>query len=161
MKPHCKRKNVRPRQGAALVEFALVLPVMFLFFAAMVEFTRVLMLQHTADTAAYEAARAAMVPGATSLEAEQEADELLSAAGLKGASTFVDPLTITQETPFVTVRVEVPVAPNSWITSQFFQDASVQSEVTLLTERSPIVRLTGMPQIRAKKQKMTGPKPKI
>ncbi|GAB5513981.1 TadE/TadG family type IV pilus assembly protein [Rhodopirellula baltica] len=150
-----------PRQGAALVEFAVVLPVIMLFLTAMVEISRILMLQHTADTAAYEAARCAMVPGATVTEAEWEAHALIEAAGLTNTAVTVTPAEITEETAFITVRVEVPANDNSWMLSSQFTDVVVASEVTLLTERSPIVRLTGIPGLKAKKSKLKGEKPEI
>ncbi|MBB3210585.1 Flp pilus assembly protein TadG [Rhodopirellula rubra] len=159
LRPRGSRK--RSRQGAALVEFAIVLPVMMLFFTAMIEISRILMLQHTADTAAYEAARSAMVPGATVSEAELEAQILLDAAGLVATQVTVSPSVITEETAFITVRVEVPVEENCWITPDQFTNSAVVSEVTLLTERSPIVRLTGIPELKAKKSKLKGEKTEL
>ncbi|WP_419194232.1 TadE family protein [Novipirellula herctigrandis] len=144
------------RTGAALVEFAMVLPVMILFFTAMIEISRALMLQHTADTAAYEAARAAMVPGAIAEDAISEANQLLTSVGLDGTTVSVTPENIDEETGFITVLVNVPIAQNSWITPDFFTGLSVSSEVTLLTERSPIVRLTAVPLLKTKKTKMKG-----
>lgn len=118
-------------------------------------------MQHTADTAAYEAARSAMVPGATADEAVTEANLLLSAAGLTNATITVSPSEITEETGFISVSIEVPVAVNSWITPTHFQSFSVVSEVTLLTERSPIVRLTSLPEMKSKKTKNKGTKPEV
>lgn len=149
-----KSSRARHRRAAALVEFAVVLPVILIFITATIEISRVLMLQHTVDTAAYEAARSTMVPGAASIEAEQEAQILLDAAGLTNTVVTVTPAVITEETAFITVRVEVPVDQNSWITPDRFANFNVVSEVTLLTERSPIVRLTGVPELKAKKTKM-------
>ena len=63
-KQGCLKLSKSSRSGAVLVEFALVLPVIMFTFACMVEISRVMLLQHTADTAAYEGARSAMVPGA-------------------------------------------------------------------------------------------------
>ncbi len=64
------------RRGAAIVEFSLVMPIILLFFTTMIELSRVLMLQHTADTAAYEAARSAMVPGGKAQDAHNAANSL-------------------------------------------------------------------------------------
>ena len=81
----------RNRRGAATVEMAVVVPVVMLFFAMLFESCRVLMLQHTADSAAYEAARAAMVPGATAAEAQQVAIDMVDAAGLTSSDIQVTP----------------------------------------------------------------------
>ena len=45
------------------VEFAITAPIFFLFLLAAFEFGWMNVMRHTADNAAYEAARAAMVPG--------------------------------------------------------------------------------------------------
>ena len=141
------------RRGATLVEFAIVLPIIFLLFFSIISVSRLLMLQHTADTAAYEAARAAMIPGATAGDAVFEADQLLAAAGVNGSAVVVEPSLITQETAFVSVRVDIPVEPNSWILPDQTNNHIVSSEVTLLTERSPVIRLSEIPSIKIKKGK--------
>ncbi len=87
--PH-HRHTSHTRAGAALVELALVLPILFLFFVGIVEVSRILLLQHSIDTAAYEGARAGMVPGATAAEAKAAAVQLLTAARLKDATISID-----------------------------------------------------------------------
>ncbi len=76
-------KNKARRRGATLVEFAVTLPIVFLLFFGMIELSRLFMLQHSADTAAYEGARNAIVPGAKPQDAVLAASELLRAAGIK------------------------------------------------------------------------------
>ena len=139
------------RSGALLVECALILPVIFVFFAGMIEISRVLLLQHTADTAAYEGARDAMVPGATSEDARNSAQELLRAAGLRRTTVTVMPEDINEETSLITVMVEVPLTSNYWITPFWFTRAKLTSEVTLFCERPPQVTLTGVPKLKLKK----------
>ena len=146
-----RRSSTNQRRGAALVEFAFILPVIFTVFLGLVEISRLLLLRHSADTAAYEGARSGMVPGATSSQAAEAAQELLLAAGLKTSKVTVTPDTITEGTSLITVRVDVPVAPNSWIPPSRFTNTTVSSEVTLFCERTPLVRLTGIPALKAKK----------
>ena len=146
------------RRGAAIVEFAIVLPITLLIFAGMIEISRVLLLQHSADTAAYEGARSGMVPGATSDEASIAARSLLAAAGLKSFTITVTPTLITENTPLITVRVEVPIAPNAWISPQWFMNSSVVSEITLFCERPPMIQLTGVPVMKSKSTKVKGSK---
>ncbi len=143
--------NNSPRCGAALIEFAFVAPILFGFFYAMIELSRVLLLQHSVDTAAYEGARHAMVPGATTVEAIDAANQLLTAANLKNATITVEPSLIVESTSMITVRVELPMASNSWITPFWFRKSTVVSEVSLITERPPLVQLTGIPKLKAKK----------
>ncbi|MDX1927181.1 MAG: TadE family protein [Pirellulaceae bacterium] len=151
-----KVNSAAQRSGAVLVEFALVLPVIMFTFACMIEISRVMLLQHTADTAAYEGARSAMVPGATATNAVDTATELLTAAGLKTTKVTVTPQAIDETTPVVTVLVEVPVAANYWISPMLFQESVVKSEVTLFSERPPVVQLTGVPAIKKKATQTKG-----
>ena len=141
------------RGGAVLVEFALVLPVILLTFAGIIEISRVLMLQHTADTAAYEGARNAMVPGASASDATTSATLLLTAAGLRASTVTVTPTDINEQTPVLTVLVSIPVKENSWISPMFFVNYNVQSEVTLFCERPPVVQLVGIPELKLKSAK--------
>ena len=141
------------RTGAALVEFAFVLPIILLFFCAIVELSRLMLVQHSVDTAAYEGARNAMVPGATVADAESSARRLLEAARLTGAVIQIEPTTIVEDTPMVSVHIEVPIAQNAWITPFWFKSGTLVSEVSLITERPPMVQLTGVPQLKAKSTK--------
>ena len=139
----------KQRKGAALVEFAVVLPTMVLVFFSIVEISRVLMLQHTADTTAYEGARAGIVPGATTEDIRTAAMQLIEAAELVEAEIEIEPDTITEATSVIAVSVSIPVAENSWIAPQLHKDLSVTSRVALYCERPPLATLTGVPQIKA------------
>lgn len=143
-------------RGAVLVEFAMVLPLIVIIAFAMIEISRLMLLQHTADTAAYEGARHAIVPGATPGEALRAAKELIDANGLRDVMIEVTPDVIVEETPLVTVRVVVPVSQNSWIAFFSFVSHSVSSEVTLYCERPAIVRLSGRPEVKVKKNELLG-----
>ena len=59
------------------MEFAITAPIFFLFLLAAFEFGWLNVMRHTADNAAYEAARTAIVPGATAAEALAKATSLL------------------------------------------------------------------------------------
>lgn len=141
------------RRGAMLVEFALTFPVIVLFFFGILEMGRAMLLQHSADTAAYEGARSAMVPGATSTDARNAAIDLLQAANVGTYTITVTPTTIEEDTALISVRVDVPINENSWVIPSFLTDMTLSSEVTLFTERPPIVKLSGVPAMKIKKTK--------
>ena len=135
------------RRGAALVEFALVFPIVMLFIGALLEFSRVSMLRHSADTAAYEGARVGVVVGAKKQAIVGAADSLLASAQLKKWTVTVAPDSINESTPFVRVRVDIPVAENSWVSPFFFTEHTVTSTVTLVTERPTAVQLSGLSEM--------------
>ena len=53
------------RTAAVVVEFAICAPILFLFFFASLEFSRVNMIRQSVENAVYEGARRGIVPGAT------------------------------------------------------------------------------------------------
>lgn len=143
----CRTRKLS-RGGATLVEFAITLPIVFLLFFGMIELSRLFMLQHSADTAAYEGARNAIVPGAKPQDAVLAASELLRAAGIKNGQIVVQPDVITEETALITVTTVIPLSDNGWVVPNFFGGRIVKSEVTLICERPPMIMLTGIPRLR-------------
>jgi Flp pilus assembly protein TadG len=127
-----------------LVEIAILLPIIFLMVAAFIELSRTWMLKQTADSAAYEGARAAIVAGATPAEGLAASEDLLKRSGIKSWTVTIEPTLIEESTTYVTVRVRIPVAGNTWIAPFFFRENEVTSFVTLITERPPAVQLSGI-----------------
>ncbi len=125
----------RRRLGATTVECALVAPAFFLVILSMFEFTRLNVLRHTADNAAYEAARVAIVPGATTAQARAEANRLLSIVGARGTQVNFTPATITPETDSVSVNVTIPLDSNGWVVPRFTRGKTLSSTSTMRTER--------------------------
>ena len=133
-KRNCRRTATRG--GAVVVEFAIVASVFFVFLIAAFEFGRVNVIRHTADNAAYEAARHAMVPGATSAEAVARANSILNIVGTRGARITINPTTLGPDVDTVTVTVEVPMAINGWIAPRFTAATTLRSVSTMRTERA-------------------------
>jgi Flp pilus assembly protein TadG len=130
------RSTKNDRRGAVVVEFGIVAPVFFVFIIAAFEYSRVNVIRHTADNAAYEAARYAMVPGATSVEAAAKATSILNVVGTRGARVTIDPTTLGPDVDSVIVTVEVPLAQNGWIAPRFTSATTLRSVSTMRTERA-------------------------
>jgi Flp pilus assembly protein TadG len=124
-----------PRTGAAAVEFAIVAPIFFIFVLGSLEFGRLNVIRHTADQAAYEAARHAMVPGATATEARTRANRMLRFVGARGARVDVQPAVLGPDVDEITVTVDVPMNQNGWITPRFTRSATIHAVSRLKTER--------------------------
>jgi Flp pilus assembly protein TadG len=118
------------------VEFALTVPIFLLFLMAAFEFGWVNVIRHTADNAAYEAARTAIVPGATAAEAIAKATDLMDVVGARGAQVVVTPSPLTLETDEVTVSISIPTNQNGIVVPKFTAGQSIRSSSTLRTERS-------------------------
>lgn len=139
-----KSFQIQNRKGATVVEFALTLPIVMLFFWASIEFARAAILQHAIDNAAYEACRTVIVPGATVAEATTAANQILSTFSISSATVTVTPNPITEATTKVTCRVSAPASSSMWGTPRFFSTKTLVSESTLITEREPAQQATAL-----------------
>ena len=124
------------RIGATAVEFAVVLPTFLLLLAVAFEFGRLNIIHHTADNAAYEAARMVMVPGATSAEAVAKAENLLKIVSARGAKVTVNPAILIPETEEVIVSIDIPMSQNGWFLPKFSTTKTIHSQSRLQTERT-------------------------
>ena len=129
------RKLKSLRAGAVTVETAIALPILFLFTFTAIEFSRVNMMRNTAANAAYEGARAGIVPGATAAECEAAANQLLDFVDIDGGTAVATP--ITPDSTDVTVTVTIPINDtNSFVTPRFYLGKTLTSTVTLPRERT-------------------------
>ena len=123
------------RRAAVTVETALALPILFMVTFAAFEFCRANMLWHTAGNAAYEGARAGIVPGATVDGVKAAAESILATVGADGAEIATQPTQITDETDEITVTVRIPVDKNGYVTAVFFRDRWVTGTCMLSREQ--------------------------
>jgi Flp pilus assembly protein TadG len=130
-----KRKKQK-RDGATVVEFAIVAPIFFLLVVSSLEFGRLNVIRHTADQAAYEAARTAMVPGAAANEAVQAATSMLAVVGARGAQIAVNPPVLGPDDTQITVTIDVPLSQNGWIAPRFTKNATIHAVSRLRAERA-------------------------
>lgn len=130
------RRHSGKRRGAALVEFALVVPVFTLLLFTCFEFARLNMIRNLMQDAAYYASRHCIVPGATEAEALSEAQRLLGSMGTRGAVIVInDGNGLNENSAAVKVRITVPVSQNAFLTSRFTKDIVLTAESTMRTER--------------------------
>ncbi|WP_430454590.1 TadE/TadG family type IV pilus assembly protein [Rhodopirellula europaea] len=133
---HSRQRTAKPdaRQGAVAVEFAIVVPLLFLFFFAGFEFMRVAMVRHTVDNAVYEGARVGIIPGGTNAEIQAEATRILGTIGIDDFTLEVEPANITDATQDITVRVTVPLDRNTYVPADYFLGKELQRELTMRRE---------------------------
>jgi Flp pilus assembly protein TadG len=125
----------RGRSGVTVVEFAIVAPIFFLFLMTAFEFGWLNVLRHTADNAAYEAARTAMVPGATAAEAIAKANSILSIIKARDVQVTVSPSVLANSTDHVTVTIDIPMSNNALVVPRFTKATTIHCSATLRTER--------------------------
>ncbi len=114
---------------------AIVAPILFIMLFAAIEFCGMNVQRHTADNAAYEAARRGIVPGATAADCEDVANRIMATVGAQNITVDVVPPNIFDTTEQVQVTVTVPVVNNGWITPIFFDDSdTIVARATMLRE---------------------------
>lgn len=140
-----RRRSRRPRRGATVVEFAMVVPVVFVFVFGMIELSRYVMVQQALTSAAQRGCRKAMLATTQSNGAVEAAvrDYLGGSLGAMADSGAVQ-VTVTPQTlsevpsgSDVTVRVQVSTADISWVRGTLFgrtTDVILAGQSTLVRE---------------------------
>ena len=118
------------RCGTALVEFAVVAPLIFLLFLGGLELTALNFARQTAGNASYEAARKMIIPGGTAAQAQAEGLRQMNMVGIGAGATVV----ITSTTTSVTATVSVPASNVSWGLMRFSAGYTLRQTCTLTKE---------------------------
>jgi Flp pilus assembly protein TadG len=109
------------RHGASVVEFAIVIPIFFLFILALIEIGRGMMVTNLVHNAARAGCREGILPNKADNDITTAVDAALSGQGLKGrtitikVNDTVANASTAQSKDEVTVVVSVPVTQNTWL----------------------------------------------
>ncbi len=133
--PRCQPSR---RQGAAVVEFAIVAPLLFFCIVLpMFEFGSGMMVAELVTNAARAGARVGILPGNTNAAVTATVNSNLSAQGISGATisvlvdgTQADVSTGTIGTP-ITVTVSIPYSSIAWVPGQFLNGLNLTGTQTL------------------------------
>ncbi|MFQ5733757.1 MAG: TadE/TadG family type IV pilus assembly protein [Planctomycetaceae bacterium] len=127
------------RRAAVTVETAIIFPVVVLFVFAQIELVRLNNIRNSVYMAAYEGARAGIVPGAKAADCQGAANTILAAVATINGTVSVTPATITDKTEQVTVSVSVPLDDNSWTTPLYAPGKTLAASVTLTREKDDTI----------------------
>jgi Flp pilus assembly protein TadG len=133
----------RYRRGVAAVEFAFVAPVFFLMILGMIEIGRGVMVQQIITNASREGARLAVLPGATTTDVETRVENILTGAGVHGATVDIyngaGQTTTPENVGFgdvVNVTVSVPFNKVSWLpASRYLAGKNLTASTIMRGER--------------------------
>ena len=110
------RYDPAERRGAALVEFALLLPLLLALLFGFIEFGRALMVQSILTNAAREGARTSTLLGATDSQVGQVIDNYMTGNQISGHSHSLAPsLSGAPSKAAIKVTVTVPYNNVTWI----------------------------------------------
>ncbi len=130
MKSH-QRAN---RRGAVTVEMAMCVPLLIVLLLAAYEIARVNMVIHATESAAYEATRTAIVPGAKRATVEASARQVLNSVGVRDFSLTVTPDLSSADSETVKVDIRVPFRNNSAVFRLFVSDPVFRGSCELSRE---------------------------
>lgn len=130
MRRKTKLSRGSDRTGAAVVEFAVCLPVLVLVTLAFIDLTNLIYFRQTIKIAAYDAARTAAEPTATESEVQTAAGRLMTARQ-------IDNWTLTLPNDFgskvrgerIDLTLSVPISEMTYFTGMDFWGASLGSAI--------------------------------
>ncbi len=130
------RAKRRDRQGAAVVEFAVCLPVLMLLILGSIEATSAVFLKQALTTSAYEGVRAAIRSGSTTAQATQRANDVLSVRQVRNATVTFVPANVAAAArgQRITVEVSAPVSSNSPFIGRVIADQVVRVRSVMVKE---------------------------
>jgi Flp pilus assembly protein TadG len=110
------------RRGAAVVEFAIVAPLLFAIVFGLVEFGRALMVEQSLVSAARESCRVAVLAGTTKQDVIDRATASLNAAGISSFTITMnpDPPSSASEGTPVTITIAVPFNNVTWLPTPIY-----------------------------------------
>lgn len=105
---HRRVRRGRLRRGAAVVEMAVVTPLLLMLMFGIIEFGWVFMVQETITNAAREAARVAVLQGSTEADIQNRFSQAIAPTGLTVSPGMLTITRATPANPIETVQVAVP-----------------------------------------------------
>lgn len=117
-----RKKKSGNRKGAAVVEFAVCLPVMIILVLGAIECTTMIFVNQALNVVAYEGIRSAARRDGATAEVFQRCNEVIEERNLQGAQVSLNPANIDvleRGTP-ITITVTAPAQQNAVLALQFF-----------------------------------------
>lgn len=134
MKPTGKKTiTANRRRGAAIIEFALVFPVVLLIVFATVDVCNRIYLQQALAIMAYEGARVSTIPGATTTDITQQVEDMAANRSVKNLQITVLPSGFEAASFGTFISVEVQADTTQGLTS-FFTSNRCTATVSMMKE---------------------------
>lgn len=137
MRNRKQKKQKQRRRGAAVVEFALIVPVMLTFTFGLIEMSRISMIKEAVVQASREGARVGVRPSATVADVQTRVNEELAIMDITTANVVITPSYLDEASPGddVTVRITIPISDISFVPGFFsFGGVDIIAETTMRRE---------------------------
>lgn len=128
--------NGKQRRATAVVELALVLPLLMVLLLGTLETCSAIYRQQTLHIAAFEGCRVALVPRITRAQVDAAINQILTSRRVRNATITITPANFTTAAPrtLITVRVDAPAAGNTLVTPNFFARRTFSGFCTMMKE---------------------------
>jgi Flp pilus assembly protein TadG len=136
MKPKLKRRYPASRQGAAVVEFAVCLPVLILIVLGSIEAASMLFLRQALIQSAYEGAKVAIRDDGNNSDAINAIDNVAAGRRINEVEIAFSPENVSKAKPgeFVSVTITAPGDSNSFIPFGPFKNRTVSARAVMVKE---------------------------
>ncbi|MDZ4848815.1 MAG: TadE family protein [Pirellulaceae bacterium] len=126
------------RMGAAMIEFAIVAPLMILFTLGIIEMGRMTMVKQVLTNISREGARMATLPDATNTTVQTQIEQLLTGSKITGATVALNPSSISSAPSgsLVTVTIAVTAENVSWLNTPLFMGGKSLTASTSMRRES-------------------------
>jgi Flp pilus assembly protein TadG len=135
--PQQRRIKRTRNYGAAVVEFAVVGPLMVMLTMGMIEVGRMVMVKQLIVNASREGARTAILPSTGSETVLAQVQQELTNSGIRGAQVTLSPTSIANAaagTP-ITVSISIPTSAISWVPTPMFSiNQTISASTTMRRE---------------------------
>lgn len=129
------RRSRRHCGGVAAVEFALCLPIIVLLVLGAMEASTMIFLKQSLSVAAYEGARTAVVPNATTADVVDTCEQILADRRVSGATIQVTPdVEDANIGEFMNITVSAPCNDNTILTGRFFRNKQLSGSADFMKE---------------------------
>jgi Flp pilus assembly protein TadG len=126
----------RHRRGAAVVEFAVCLPIIMLLVLGSIEATSAVFVRQALTTSAYEGIREAVRTGSTTVNSVQRAQNVLDSRRIRSSSIRFTPADVdnTPRGDLITIEVSAPYGANSPFMGRVIRDRTATVRTVMVKE---------------------------
>ncbi len=126
-----KRNSQDSRKGAAMVEFAICLPILVAVTLAFIDLTNLVYFRQTIKVASYDAAREAAEPSANTASVQAAVDRLLDLRGIENyAVNLPTNFESVQRGTLMTLSLSVPLSEMTSFSGMSLWEDSLENGIT-------------------------------
>ncbi len=130
-----RKRKTGQRNGAAVVELAICLPLLVLLAVGTISANSMIFFKQALKITAYEGARVSLIVGSSTPAVVAQCEEMLTQRRIRNATVTVTPdVASAAEGEIITVTVEAPCEENGLIASMLFAGQVYSESVSMMKE---------------------------